>query len=67
MEIIITIICDLIGLKIIYNIITNPIKTELKEIKQILEKLINEQNSQKRKERLEKLEKLGEQNRNKPE
>ena len=43
----ITIISELIGLAVIYFIITYPIKTELKGIKDALEKLAKNQNKNK--------------------
>ena len=43
----ISIISELIGLAIIYFIITYPIKTELKGIKEALEKINKEQNKHK--------------------
>lgn len=43
----ITIISELIGLAVIYFIITYPIKTELKGIKEVLEKIAKDQNKNK--------------------
>lgn len=67
MDLTIAIICDIIGLILIYLIITNPIKKELNGIKEVLEKFLNEQKTEKRKQKLERLEKLGNQNQNKNE